>query len=80
MPLTCTKCVDKPCIKTGKVCKDIERLLNKIQAKEGYSDRHRRRKERIFPIEVVERIGAERAFKIKFGGRKEPSYDSEQNN
>jgi len=64
---TCQHCKDRPCIKTGKVCKEIESYLNKCQAKDGYSDRHYRRKMIPFDPQILEYRASERAFQLKYG-------------
>lgn len=63
---TCKECKDQPCIKTGNICKEVEKILSAREIR-GYSPRQIRNKERQFPTEVLERIAAERAFKLKFG-------------
>jgi len=27
---TCVSCKDRPCVKTGEICKDVEKLLKKV--------------------------------------------------
>jgi len=67
---TCKECIDQPCIKTGKVCKDIEKLLSKLQSDNGYSDRHIRRKEIPYDSIEIENIATQRAMELKYGKRR----------
>lgn len=62
----CEKCKDKPCTKTGKPCREVEKLLN---AKEvgGYSERHLQRKQVVYDPHKIEVLASEVAFKRKYG-------------
>ena len=76
--ITCKDCKNQECLKTKKVCKKIESYLHACQAKDGYSDRHYRRKIRLFPTDALDMIGGKRAFKIKYGSRKMPKHLEEE--
>jgi len=45
----------------------LERYLTHLQAVEGYSDRHRRRKEILWDSQDIDNLTTKRAFRIKFG-------------
>ncbi len=60
----CLQCGERNTCKS--ICKPLEKRLKERDIA-GYSTRHKRRKERLFPIDVVERIGAERAFELRYG-------------
>lgn len=64
---TCKECKQQECIKTGKVCKKIESYLNACQAKDGYSDRHIRRKEIPYDSQYIEQLASRRALEIRYG-------------
>ena len=57
---TCHKCKDQPCIKTGKICDEVEAMLPKIT-----TGRHK--KEIIVSSDYAESLGIQRAFKLKYG-------------
>lgn len=69
----CLECALRSTCK--KICKKLEQYLSKFQAKNGYSDRHYRRKIRLFPIDELERIAGERAFRLKFGVKKQKNTE-----
>jgi len=72
----CIKCPQKE--KCQEICKELEHYLNRLQSKEGYSDRHRRRKERVWDSRLIENLAAKRAFKIKgLAGRHKPHIYSD---
>ncbi len=60
----CLQCGERNTCKS--ICKPLEKRLKERDIA-GYSTRHKRRKERLFPTDVVERIGAERAFELRYG-------------
>jgi hypothetical protein len=41
----CNRCKNKICLKSGHPCREVENLLERVNAKNGYSARHIRRKE-----------------------------------
>jgi len=65
---TCKNCKDQPCIKTGKICEKVEKLLPKPSS-------GRLRGEHSFDPDYLEITAAKRAFKLKFGGRKQPNIE-----
>jgi hypothetical protein len=67
---TCQKCKDQTCLKTGKPCDEIEKLLPKPTTGHG-------RKEHSFDPYVLDYMSGEQACKIKFGKRKEPYREPE---
>ena len=72
-PLTaCQKCKDRPCIKTGKICDEVEALLPKPQG--GISGR----KIKFYEPNVLEDIANKQALKLKgLRGRKCPQHEIE---
>jgi hypothetical protein len=67
MTAFCNKCTKRKDCK--QICKGLNRYLNKIQSQEGYSERHRRRKEIVYDAQGIEDLGARRAFKIRYNWR-----------
>lgn len=69
-PLTaCQKCKDRPCIKTGKICDEVEALLPKI------SQGRLKRGEHSFDPKILERIMNEKLgqeYTCGGGRRKKP--------
>jgi len=61
----CLKCNKKAECK--QICKELNSYLNKCQADLGYSDRHYKRKIRIYPPQLLEKIASQRAFELKYG-------------
>lgn len=62
-PLTaCQKCQDRPCIKTGKICNEVEALLPKPRSgghrKEFSCDPHK-----------IEGLAVKRAFELIYGNK-----------
>lgn len=65
---TCVSCKDQPCIKTGKICDEVEKLLPKPQG-------GKRNKERHYDPIILERMANDRAFKYwGFAGKKKTNY------
>jgi len=61
----CLKCkTRKDCKKT---CKKLEKYLCKLQSKDGYSDRHLRRKELLWDSMDIEDLAGVRAMELKYG-------------
>ena len=68
--MTCQTCKEQTCLKTGKPCDEIEKMLPKPST-------GRLRGEHSFDPNVLDIISGERACKLKFGKRKEPYRDPE---
>jgi len=49
----------------GKLCSELHKYLTKEQAKDGYSDRHYRRKIWLYPLAMLEKIATKRAFHLE---------------
>lgn len=64
---TCVSCKDRPCIKTGKICDEVEALLPKVSSK-------RLRGEHSFDPKILERIMDEKAGQEYTcgGGKRKP--------
>ena len=65
---TCVNCKDQPCIKTGKICDKVEALLPKPFG--GINGK----KIKFYDPIILEDMATKRAFKLKFGARKNPIY------
>jgi hypothetical protein len=62
--MNCEDCNNKVCLKTGKPCEEIEKLLPKLN-----TGRNSRREKTHSP-EHIEDIAIKRAFRLKYGERK----------
>lgn len=65
--ITCKDCKTQECIKTKKVCKKIESYLQACQAKDGYSDRHYRRKNVPYDSNLIENLASRKALELRYG-------------
>lgn len=63
----CQSCPKKSSCK--QICKKLESYLCHCQAKNGYSDRHYRRKTLLWDGAEIEKLAIKRAFEIRFGKR-----------
>jgi len=63
-PSFCLSCPDREGCK--KICERLEKYLKGLQAKDGYSDRHRRRKELLWDAQKIEQLATKRAFRLKY--------------
>jgi len=59
----CLQCREKKDCKA--ICKPLQSYLNRIQAQDGYSDRHYRRKTRLDAD--IEKTANRRAMELKYG-------------
>jgi len=63
----CLTCETRPTCK--QICKPLEKYLKSEQAKNGYSNRHYRRKIRLFGGDNIDKVAANRAMELKYGKR-----------
>ena len=61
----CLDCGEKKNCKA--ICKPLESYLNKLQADNGYSDRHYRRKMIPWDSHLIEYKATKRAMELKYG-------------
>ena len=66
--IACSQCVAQECIKTGKICDKVEALLPKPFG--GINGK----KIKFYDPIILEDMATKRAFKLKFGARKNPIY------
>jgi len=65
MPHFCLDCETKKDCK--KICPELERYLNKLQAKKGYSNIHYKRKTFPFDSHLIENLASNRATELRYG-------------
>lgn len=62
--LSCQNCQKR--LECVEICPEVEKLLNANQAKNGYSDRHYRRKTSTYDSQTIEGLANSRAFHWKY--------------